>query len=109
MEERLIKKLMTSMKCESCGQNYEVYNIDILGHREDLWFLRVFCPICHTQCLVAAVVREGRVPELISDLAKEELDESRDTVIGMDDVLDMHSFLKDFDGNFSRLFGQEKP
>ena len=108
MEERLIKRLMTSMKCESCGQCYETYNIDVLGHREDLWFLRVFCPNCHTQCLVAAIVREDRIPEVISDLTKKELDEFRDGLIGTDDVLDMHNFLKDFDGNFSWLFSQEK-
>ena len=107
MEERLIKKLMTSMKCESCGQNYEVYNIDVLGHREDLWFLRVHCSACHTQCLVAAIVKEGRMPEAVTDLTETELDEFGDGVIEIDDVLNMHHFLKGFDGDFSRLFGQE--
>lgn len=108
MEERLIKKLMTSMKCESCGRHYEVYNIDVLGHREDLWFLKAFCSTCHTQCLVAAIVREERVSKAVTELTETELDESEDNVIEIDDVLKMHTFLKDFDGNFSRLFGQEK-
>ena len=108
MEERLIKKLMTSMKCESCGQNYEVYNVDVLGHREDLWFLRVFCSACHTHCLVAAVVKEGKMPELVTDLTEAELDEFGDGEIEVDDVLNMHSFLKNFDGDFSGLFRQEK-
>jgi len=40
MEEKLIKKLMASMKCEECGQNYESGNIDVIGHREDMWFVR---------------------------------------------------------------------
>ena len=68
MEEKLIKKLMTSIKCESCGQNYESYNVDVLGHREDMWFLRVLCSKCQTQCLVAAVVKEGKAPEEVDDL-----------------------------------------
>jgi len=105
MEERLIKRLMASMKCESCGQHYEVYNIDVLGHREDLWFLRVHCSACHTQCLVAAIVKESRMSEVVTDLSEFELDEFKDNVIEMDDVLNMHNFLKDFDGNFSRLLG----
>ena len=108
MEERLIKKLMTSMRCESCGQNYEVYNIDVLGHREDLWFLRVFCSACHTQCLVAAIVRERSLPKAVTDLGRTELDEPKDGRIGEEDVLAMHEFLKDFDGDFSRLFSQEE-
>ncbi|MFQ5996872.1 MAG: hypothetical protein ACE5KP_04530 [Dehalococcoidales bacterium] len=107
MEERLIKKLMASMKCESCGQNYEVYNIDIIGHREDMWFLRVLCSVCHTQCLVAAVVKEGEKPGTVTDLTETELNESKDKLIEAEDVLVMHHFLKDFDGDFSRLFGPE--
>jgi len=105
MEERLIKKLMASMKCESCGQHYEVYNIDVLGHREELWFLRVHCSACHTQCLVAAIVKESKISEVVTDLSEIELDEFKDNVIEIDDVLNMHNFLKDFDGNFSRLLG----
>jgi len=105
MEERLIKRLMASMKCESCGQHYEVYNIDVLSHREDLWFLRVHCSACHTQCLVAAIVKESRMSEVVTDLSEFELDEFKNNVIEIDDVLNMHNFLKDFDGNFSRLLG----
>ena len=108
MEERLLKKLMTSVKCESCGQQYEVYNIDVLGHREDLWFLRVLCSGCHTQCLVAAIVKEGDMTEAITDLTRAELDESGDNVIESNDLVDMHNFLKEFDGDFSRLFSQEE-
>ena len=105
MEESLIKRLMASIKCGVCGQRYEVDNINVLGHEGDLWFLRAFCSACHTQCLVAAVVREGRAPEVTTDLTKAELDKFRNVgVLTADELLDMHSFLKDFDGDFSRLF-----
>jgi len=104
----MIKKLMTSMKCESCGRNFEFGNIDVLGQREDMWFLRVLCPTCHTQCLVAAVVREGKAPEWIDNLTDAAINETRNKTIEIDDVLDMHNFLTDFNGDFSSLFGQEK-
>ena len=106
MEEGIIKKLITSMKCSACGQCYEVGNIEILGHHEDLWFLSVFCPSCRSQYLVAAVVSAERVPEIITDLTGAELVRLRDAGrLTADEVLDMHSFLKEFDGDFSRLFG----
>ena len=108
MEEGLIKRLMASIKCGVCGQRYEVDNINILGQQEDLWFLSASCPACHTRCLVAAVIREGRVPEVTADLTEAEL--NRFMNVGKataDEVLDMHNFLKDFDGDFSRLFSQE--
>ena len=108
MEERLIRKLMASMKCESCGQRYEIYDIDVLGHREDLWFLKVSCPACHTQCLIAVAVRQERMPAAATDLTTEEMRKFIDgDAVGTDDVLNMHNFLRDFDGDFSRLLGQE--
>ena len=108
MEEAVIKRLMASIKCGVCGQRYEVDNINVLGHHEDLWFLSASCPACYARCLVAAVVKEGRVPELATDLTKAELDSFRNASrVTTDDVLDMRNFLKGFDGDFSWLFSQE--
>jgi len=108
MEESLIKKLVASVKCSVCGQRYKANNIDVLGHEDDLWFLSVSCPACNTQYLVAAIIREDRAPEVITDLTEAELDRFRNMdSLTPDDVLDMHSFLKDFEGDFSRLFSQK--
>ena len=107
MKESLIKKLMASMKCGVCGQHYEVDNIEVLGHEENLWFLRVLCVACHTQYLAAAVIKEGKAPEVITDLTEAELDKFRDMGrLNADEVLDMHNFLKGFGGDFSHLFNQ---
>ncbi len=108
MEENLIKRFMTSIKCSACGQHYEADNVKILSHQEDLWFLRVSCSTCHAQCLVAAVVKEGRAPEVTTDLTGAELDKFRKMdKLTADEVLDMHNFLKGFDGDFSQLFSRK--
>jgi len=108
VEEGLIKRLMASIKCGVCGQHYEVDNINVLGHHEDLWFLSALCPACHARCLVAAVIREGRVPEVTTDLTEAELDRFKSVSrVTTDDMLDMHNLLKGFDGDFSWLFSQE--
>ena len=108
MEEGSIKRLMASIKCGVCGQRYEIDNINVLGHHEDLWFLSALCPACHARCLVAAVIREGRVPEVTTDLTEAELDRFKSvSMVTTDDMLDMHNLLKGFDGDISRLFSQE--
>ena len=108
MEEKLIKRFMTSIKCSVCQQRYEIDNVKVLGHQEDLWFLSVFCPTCQTQSLVAAVVKEGKTPKAITDLTEAELDKFKKMdKLTADEVLDMYSFLKGFDGDFSRLFNQK--
>ena len=107
--ETFIKRLMASTKCAVCGQCYETDNISVLGHHEDLWFLRTLCSSCHAQCLVAVVIKEDKVPAVITDLTGAELDRFRDMdMLTADEVLDMHSFLKDFDGDFSQLFNQQE-
>ena len=105
MEENIIKRLMTSVKCSVCGQRFETYNIDVLSECKDLWVLKASCPGCHTQCLVVAIVNQEKAPEVITDLTEAELDKfSAAGRVTADDVLDMHNLLKNFDGDFSWLF-----
>ena len=105
MKEASVRKLMASTRCAVCGQRYKVSDINVLGHQEDLWFLRVQCSACDTQFLVAAAIRKEKAPEIISDLTGVELGKFRNAKpLTGDDVLDMHNFLKSFDGNFVRLF-----
>ena len=108
MNERFIKKLMSTMKCGVCGEHYDINNIKVLGHRDDMWFLNVSCPACHSQALVAAVIKEGKPPEIITDLTKAELVKfAQASIISADDILDLHGFLNDFDGDFAKLFSQK--
>jgi hypothetical protein len=105
MEEKLIKKFMTSIKCSVCGQHYKIDNVGVLGHQKDLWFLTVSCSACQTQSLVAAVIKEGKAPEVTTDLTEAEMDKFKKMdILTHDEALDMHNFLKDFDGDFSQLF-----
>ncbi len=105
VEVNLIKRLIASTKCSVCGQHYEPDNISVLGHHEELWFLRASCSDCHTQYLVAVIIKENRTPELVSDLSEAELDRFRNMgAATADEMLDMHNFLKNFNGDFSQLF-----
>lgn len=99
---------MTAVKCSSCGQTYLSRNIRILGHHHDLWFLSAFCPACHTQYLVAASVEGGKLP-VVTDLTEAELSRFRHaTTLTADDVLDMHCFLRQYEGDLARLLGRER-
>ncbi len=108
MDEEFIKKLLSNMKCEVCGQHYEPTHVRVLGHQENLWFLTVFCPGCQSQGLVAAVIKEGKAVELVAELSEAGHTKfSTYPPIGTDDVLDMHTFLGKFSGDFSSLFPEK--
>lgn len=106
-EESLIKTLITLVKCGVCGHRYEADNVSILGSSHDSWCLKAYCSVCHTQSLVAVVITENGMPEIITDLTRTELDKFRGAgVLLPDDVLDMHNFLKGFSGDVSQLFNK---
>ena len=105
MDDKFIKKLLANMKCGVCGHSYDSANVNILGHREDLWFVTVFCPSCNSKGIVAAIVKEEKAPEIITEFTEADSDRfSGAPLIDSDDVLDMHTFLQRFDGDFSALF-----
>ena len=108
MDDKFIKKLLSNMKCGVCGQPYESANVNVLGHREDLWFISVYCVACKSQGLVAAIVKEGKTPEILTELSEAEHVKFSDAPsIDSDDVLDIYTFLEEFSGDFASIFSGE--
>jgi DNA-directed RNA polymerase subunit RPC12/RpoP len=109
MDERLIKRLIATIKCGTCGKNYCEDHVEIVEHDENVWFLNVFCSSCRIKSLVAAVIQREKEVEAINDLTGAEIARFKylDGVDG-DDMLDMRQFLKDFNGDFASLFQENK-
>ena len=109
MSESFLRKLFATLKCSICGKNYEAASIRLVGQEEGLWFLSAFCGHCRTQGLIVAVVeKSGLGDEASSDLTEpEHYRFISEEAVGVDDVVDMHNFLKEFNGDFAALFAQE--
>jgi len=108
MREAFLKRLFSKVSCGICGQKYDVSNIKILDQEDGLWVLSVYCSSCGTQGLIAAVVHEGNITDVITDLTEAEYERFIGSeAVGVDDVLEMHNFLKGFDGDFASLFPEE--
>jgi hypothetical protein len=103
MEQEILKKIVSALRCGQCNGSFQPEEVVVLGHKENLWYLAVNCSACSNQEVVAALVDGPGEPELLSDLNESE----RSTCVppvSSDDVLDVHMFLKDFDGDFLSLF-----
>ena len=100
-----IKRLVANIECANCGTRYELGNIYIIGHRDDLWIAAVVCAQCGTQGLIFAMVSEDGTPDVIArDVSPEELREfEKLSTLTIDDVLDMHRFLEEYDGDLVSL------
>jgi hypothetical protein len=103
MEQEILKKIVSSLRCEKCSGSFQPDEIVVLGRKENLWYLAVNCSACSNQEVVAALVEGTGEPEPLCDLNESE----RKTFVApvsSDDVLDVHMFLEDFDGDFHALF-----
>lgn len=97
--------------CSNCKCTYELDDARIVGRNGNLWVLTVTCSACNTQAFVAAVVgdstEEADIAVTIDDEPDVPLDSEPVSVsVTVDDVLDIHEFLEDFNGDFRSLFAR---
>jgi hypothetical protein len=105
-DERLIKEMVVASlgSCVTCNRPFDADSITILGHQENLWFLMLVCRECNSHGLVAALMKDNET-SVVTDLTPEEAEKLTAGIpVSADDVLGIHEFLRDFDGDFSRLF-----
>lgn len=108
MDERLIKRLIATIKCGTCGQNYQEDQVEIVEHEDDVWFLNVYCSCCQVKSLVAAVIKREKDLEDVNDLTGAEVARFQHIdAVNSNDMLDMRDFLKSFNGDFSGLFREK--
>ena len=104
MEERIARKLVAAVKCNQCGQPYQLGNVKVLGHHQAIWFFNVYCPACQNQFFIAATVGADNNPG-ITDLTPADVSRLQTAIpLTADDVLDMHAHLKHYHGDITHLF-----
>lgn len=114
-------------RCVVCHREYEVDDITSVQRKPGVWTLMVECEQCRSRNYIAAVtgdgsaedamfevrsltqraLRESSLPDMGDDDATETEVHERSESVTATDVLDMHEFLQEFDGNFDQLFRSE--
>jgi hypothetical protein len=102
----IVDYLVTHVHCGGCGHPYTVEDLQVRRRGGDLWLATMVCRRCGLQRLVVAAVNPGYAKGMgqASDTGSEE--EHAVAVgepISSEDVLDLHRFLKDFDGDVLQL------
>ena len=132
-QERIIRKLFTEKQCHRCGRPYEAEQVLVLARRSEVWMVMISCQDCEqkdTYVVKFPPQMQGRRrvtsyrlsrPPASTPLPQEpgegqqkhpeSLEMPGSLVapshpVDADDVLDMHLFLKDFNGDFQRLFAE---
>lgn len=108
MDEQVLRRLITNLKCRHCGGQYSTGNIQVLGQHKETWFVSAYCPQCQNEGLLALSVNRGHTRQPATDLTPQEVDRtSHLPPISADEVLDIHLLLRDFDGDFTAAFSRK--
>jgi hypothetical protein len=122
-QERLIRRLFTAQQCSQCTAPYQEDKVLVLARRGGVWMILASCATCEHKgifvvsfpgslskdqrglLITAETLGEGALTEaVLADDPPDRAEPSACSPITGDDVIDMHVFLRHFDGNFAALF-----
>lgn len=105
---RIVLKLLARLRCSECGTPFELHDFVLQHHDKDTWMLAVECRQCSESThVVIAVQYEPAAPEAANELTVDEVQTlASRPPITTDDLLDMHEFLQEFDGDFLSAINQ---
>jgi hypothetical protein len=105
-QERLLKQLIGTFRCHVCRHAFENDHVRVAARQEQLWIVSVRCRRCRNQQVFWVALKDQPVPQDDSpDLSSTEEERfAAMSPVASDDVLDVHEFLSEFNGDFKGLF-----
>ena len=96
-----IKHLISTSQCNQCKKKYRYKDIHILASTKTEGLFEVRCPRCSTSTIVTVFLTPHPAETMVHM-------EREHGSISENEVLDMKNFLTGFDGNFKKIFINEK-
>ena len=96
--------------CPVCGRSLKGCDIQVLSHEEERFHLQVTCVQCQVTFIVVLAIAGGAVEEIEKSIP-EPVGEPMAAAepITVDEILDLHLYLKNFQGTFKELIQQPDP
>jgi hypothetical protein len=91
--------------CPVCGRSLKGCDVQVLSHEDERFHLQVTCAQCQVTFVVVLAIAGGAVEEIEApDSIAEPAIEAEP--ISVDEILDLHLFLKSFQGTLKELIKQ---
>jgi len=116
---QLMRRLGIVLECPRCGHKYNLEDISLRSYSGPTYNLKLVCSFCHTP-VTASVTIAGDLRGVAENFSRNLLGSEKalditkpkiknfgrknKALITNDDIIDMHNFLKEFDGDFGRTF-----
>lgn len=100
--------------CPVCGRSLKGCDVHVLSHEEERFHLQVTCAQCQVTFIVVLAIAGGAVEEIegsAAEAAGEPLVQKAVATepISIDEILDLHVYLKGFQGTLTDLLQQPDP
>lgn len=127
-EQQIKRNILDRMdRCTVCHRDFGNDDLKVVRRERGYWVVAVTCGDCHNRNLVAAVLDDGDTTEARNVLKEMSNSAGFDIsftpiedasfalepapnagpLVSAGDVLDMHEFLAQFNGDFKRLFKEQ--
>ena len=104
-QDQLLKQLISTFRCHVCRTGFAREHVRVAARHEQLWIVSVRCAACRNQQVFWVALKDENGTTVLRDVsAAEEEEFAAREPVSSDDLLDMHEFLRDFDGDFSDQF-----
>ncbi len=110
----IVGQIKKQIHCMQCKGAYTDQDIELIGNLScDQTFFYAYCTKCELESVIDVCIHcdhEGNayVDDMISSKVERLGSAPRGNKISTNEVLDMHNYLKEFDGDFSKLFKDKK-
>ena len=105
----IIKNIKERLTCTSCESNFSNEDIYILSAVAEKCVILINCHECSNPIIVTATVNSKQtvLGDSITEMKVPVQDVEEADLVTTDDVLEIHSFLKDFNGDFKNAIKLE--
>lgn len=92
--------------CPVCGRSLKGCDVQVLSHEDERFHLQVTCAQCQVTFIVVLAIAGGAVEDV--EVETEQAVEATTHVepISVDEIIDLHLFLKTFQGTLKELIQQ---
>ncbi len=114
--KEIVKNIKEIIHCPFCGFDYQEKNIKILAKFEGNYVIHLKCNSCSNSILASFSYRYDKIKTLPKEQKEKDLDVKFSEMIRFvekgkisdDDVMDFYKNIKDFDGDFKKIFSKRE-
>src|SRR5579872_7290357 len=93
--------------CPVCGRSLKGCDVQVLSHEDERFHLQVTCAQCQVTFIVVLAIAGGAVEEVEATSAEPAAEAlAQAEPISVDEIIDLHLFLKSFQGTLRELVKQ---